>query len=318
MKAAPITAALVIGLAWAGTTSVLATTHSPLIADRASASSLDASLNAVARAPNPPAALKAYHDGLAVAPDSIALRQVFVRRMVAFGLPQMAESQAADVVQCDPQDGLAWGVLAYTCTVRGNTVDALRALVSAVGYAPNDPFVQRTAGQLLGWFDTEADWRQFPVDVRQAVQSVRDRLQDRPTFADVYWVARRTYEVRNDLGLPTTASSRLGPAPVFALPQWNRDEIRPNRTDDRARATGPGQAARGSMKRPQRLATNGSLRNVPLADNPLWAPPMPEQPAPNRAIRKLSIAVRHPTQAPSLPATPTPALAQAGPARRAP
>jgi hypothetical protein len=185
----------------------------------------DAALAAIARAPDPSAAIEAYAAGARAAPQSIPLRQAFMQRMIALGVPQMAEVQAQDLVRENPQNGLAWAVLAYAHAARGTTTLSLQDIVSAVQNAPDNLFVQRTAGQLLAWYDTTADWSQVPQTLQSALDQLRTRLTDNPAYARAYQAARSEYELENDTGLPSTSSPVLpegyaASAPPIA-PEYN-------------------------------------------------------------------------------------------------
>ncbi len=207
MKAVCIASVLAMTavLALLGATSAPANAQeSPVVTVPPGMTEADAALAAVARAPNPSAAVEAYAAGARAAPHSVPLRQAFMQRMIALGVPQMAESQAQDLAQGNPQNGLAWAVLAYAHAARGATTEALQDIVSAVKNTPDEVFVQRTAGQLLAWYDTMADWSQVPVALQSALDQVRTRLTDNPAYARAYQAARSEYELENDTGLPST------------------------------------------------------------------------------------------------------------------
>ncbi len=151
-------------------------------------------VDAIEHAPDPSAAVAAYAAAKSALPDSSRVDQAYVRRMVAFGLPQMAEAQAQTLVQRDPKDGLAWGVMAYSRAKRGQTADALKDIASAARYLPDDPFVQRTAGQLLAWYDTVADKSTLPDAIKNSVQVVRNEMASQRAYVNAYQAARSTYE----------------------------------------------------------------------------------------------------------------------------
>src|SRR4051794_19815665 len=69
-------------------------------------------LSAIKRAPDPSAVVEAYARARAGAADPVALEQAYVTRLVALGLPELAESQARDLTHRHPDDGVAWAVVA--------------------------------------------------------------------------------------------------------------------------------------------------------------------------------------------------------------
>src|SRR3954466_8438460 len=66
-------------------------------------------------ASTPSQAVEAYAASApSVSGDELTVvEQAYVRRMVEFGLPEMAEAQAAEVTRHNANDGVAWGVLAF-------------------------------------------------------------------------------------------------------------------------------------------------------------------------------------------------------------
>src|SRR3954462_9556895 len=81
----------------------------------------------IREAATPSQAVEAY---AAAAPgvsgdDLNAVERAYVRRMIDFGLPEMAEAQAAELTRHTPDDGVAWGVLGFMSARRNKTDDAL-------------------------------------------------------------------------------------------------------------------------------------------------------------------------------------------------
>ena len=168
-------------------------------------------LDEIHQAPDPSSAISAYAKGSAIAPDNPALEAAFVTRMVELGLPQMAQAQAQDLVQHEPKNGLAWGALAYTLASRGQMSEALIDLGHAVQYLPNDAFVQRTAGQLMAWYDAVADQSTLSDAAKQAVAGVSSALVDQRAYVEAYQAAREAYEEPNAAEQPEATA--IVPAP---------------------------------------------------------------------------------------------------------
>jgi hypothetical protein len=166
-----------LGLLWAG---------QPSQAAPASAPSQDSLLQSIQSAADPSTAVAAYANAVSSLGDSVLVEQSYVRRMVDLGLPELAEAQAQDLTRRSPGDGLPWSVAAFMSARRGENAAALAQIGVAVNSSPDDPFVQRTAGQLLAWYDTQADPARIAAMARLSAESVRLKLKDRAAFTEAY------------------------------------------------------------------------------------------------------------------------------------
>src|SRR5438067_4217306 len=128
-------------------------------------------VSAIEKAPDPSAAVEAYAN--APARDSVPLKQAYVKRLISLGVPEMAEAQARDMVKRRPDDGVAWAVVAYMDARRGKTSDSMEDIVLAVRRAADDPFVQRTAGQMLAHYDVSGDRTKVSNAVADSVEDAR-------------------------------------------------------------------------------------------------------------------------------------------------
>jgi hypothetical protein len=204
-----------------GATLALAGTHARAIAAQEfqrpmpvaqPSSDVESHVEAIRNAPDPSAAIAAYADAKSVAPNSLESDNAFVHRMVTFGLPQMAETQAQTLVQTEKENGLAWGVLAYSRATRGDTTQALSDIEQAVKSLPDDAFVQRTAGQLVAWYDTIADQSKLSEVVKQSVEKLRHKLTGKRAYDDAYHAARSAYEEQTNAAETGPASAEVTPA----------------------------------------------------------------------------------------------------------
>ena len=151
---------------------------------------LEMQIEAVRRAPNPSVAITAYGKALAVAPDSAELHSVYVRRMVDFGLPEFAIEQAELLADLEPDNGLAWAVIAFDHAQKGEMVDAVYAIERALQDLEDDPFVLSTAGQIIAWYDNQPADAAVPDDVRITIANVRQEFGQYEAFAMGYKAAR--------------------------------------------------------------------------------------------------------------------------------
>ena len=159
-----------------------------LVAAPAAVPETVAGTNAIRLAQDPSTAIAAYAAAQAAQPGNLDVERTFVQRMVDFGLPEMAETQARDLVVHDAQSGLGWGVVGYMSAKRGQTAEAIMQLGIAAKYLPEEAFVQRTAAQALAWYDTRADKTQM-ADVQTRAEALRTALAGKAAFAAAYSAA---------------------------------------------------------------------------------------------------------------------------------
>jgi hypothetical protein len=117
-------------------------------------------------------------------PSNQKLLGVFVDRMVAFGLPDIAYHQAQTLIGMDPNNGQGWAVVAYGSARHGQMNEALADLVQAASREPDSTFVQSTAGQLLAWYD-----RYQPAvsdSLKNSLEQVRRNMAGQKAYADAY------------------------------------------------------------------------------------------------------------------------------------
>lgn len=150
-------------------------------------------IQAIRQAQDPSAAIQAYHDASNFAPSDVAVEQAYVMRMVDFGLPEMADVQAQDLIRRNPQDGLAWAVAAYMSAKREQNDLAIKDIAMAVRLEPGNPFVLRTAGQVAAWYDNKADKSQVPEDARTSLALIKTQLAANPAYAEAYRNAGDAY-----------------------------------------------------------------------------------------------------------------------------
>ena len=170
-----------------------------LITGRAAPASeveLTAAIHALQQAPDPSAAVAAYANGVALDRESPMVHEAYVSRMVEFGLPEMAYRQARTLTGLVSSNGLAWAVLAYVDARRGDMTNAVSEVTLAGRFAAEHPFVQRTAGEIVAWYDLQADKSILPEHVRAGLERVRTSLEKRPAYVAAYDTARKAYQTQ--------------------------------------------------------------------------------------------------------------------------
>jgi hypothetical protein len=157
---------------------------------------LAAAIQAIEQAPDPSATVAAYANGAAVDRNDPKLFQAYLIRMVDFGLPELAFHQAQTLTTLESNNGLAWGVIAYVEARRGNMAEAISAINLAGQFAPENPLVERTAGELMAWYDVKADKATLSENARRGLASIRRLLEKHPEFANAYETATKAYKTQ--------------------------------------------------------------------------------------------------------------------------
>jgi hypothetical protein len=93
---------------------------------------------------------------------------------------------------------------------RNHSDEALTQIAKAAEYAPDELFVQRTAGELLAWLDTRADQSKVSSEARKAADDVRQRMRDKRGSRDAYDDAREQYANQSDVAGSASAAPLMG------------------------------------------------------------------------------------------------------------
>ena len=117
-------------------------------------------------------------------------------RMVDLGLPELAFHQAQTLTTLQSNNGLAWGVVAYVEARRGNMAEAISAINLAGQFAPTTPLVERTAGEIMAWYDIKADKATLSENAHRGLATIRRLLEKRPEFANAYETAKKAYQAQ--------------------------------------------------------------------------------------------------------------------------
>ena len=188
--------------------------------------SVDASIRNVRDAVNLDAAVDAYAAGMAIDSTSLALHQAYLSKVVDFDAPNLGVAAADRILATDPVNGLARAVRADSEARQGAMEDALTDISIAARHAPNDVFVQRTAGHLLAWLDNNPHPPKLPSNVGDSLRQSRGAIEKSPAFAEAYREA--TGYLRDELASgPTTAQasqpSRVALNPPDFIPYGGED-----------------------------------------------------------------------------------------------
>jgi hypothetical protein len=168
-------------------------------------------VQAIRSAEDPSTAINAFANAQGATPGNMDIVDAYVRKMVELNLPEMAEAQAKDLIKHDASNSLGWAVVAYMHGKRGQTSEALLEISTAAQRMPAEPFIARTAGQLVAWYDVRADRAQISDSVHEAVATTRKQMEGREEFASAYKEASAMY--RGQASGPEATQPTGQPAP---------------------------------------------------------------------------------------------------------
>jgi hypothetical protein len=205
------------------------------VAASASASAVEAAtlevpsaVQSIQQAPDPSAAVAAYAEGISSDRNNPAVYHAFVAKMVDLGLPELAYQQAKTLSTLQATNGLAWGVIAYADARRGQMSDAVSEIIVAAQGAPTVHCVQRTAGEIVAWYDTKADKAAFSENVRNGIARLHTQLETDAPFSGSYETARKAYQAQAAApAVPEgAASNNVAPTAVPTTPPQG-DQVAP-------------------------------------------------------------------------------------------
>ena len=131
-------------------------------------------------------AAAAYSRGCSLDAKSVKLYEAYLRRMLKFGLPQVAVYPARVLVKLRKDHPLAWGVLGHFHGKRKEWPAAYDATALAVVGLDDDPSVLHNAGQLVAWRESLTRPPKLSDRTRIAIDKHRAALLKKPQFAKAY------------------------------------------------------------------------------------------------------------------------------------
>lgn len=182
----------------------------------------NSAIAAIRTASNPSAAIQAYADGYEAYRENPRFLEAFVRRMIDLDSPEQAYSQARLLAALQPENAYAWAAAAYNEAKLGRPAEAAANLLFAINKLPGDPFVLRTSGQLLAWYDAVADREKLDYPAKAAFEGLRKNAQSSPVYAEAYQAAVTAYS-----GLPAPMEE-TPPASQPALAQYEPADVPQN------------------------------------------------------------------------------------------
>ncbi len=188
---------------------------------------VDVLIQQIREAQEPSSAIQAYAQARAVAPTDVAIQLAYVHRMAEFGLPEMANQQAQDLLVRSPQDGVAWAVVGYLAAKRDQMDAAATDVAAAAQLAPDDPFTQRTGAQIVAWADSRPDKAVVSAETRVAVDHIRNKLSGKPEYAQAYQGALSAYQRLAQAPTATTQPATVAPPAPAAMAPSDQTALEP-------------------------------------------------------------------------------------------
>jgi hypothetical protein len=148
----------------------------------------NALLDAIRTAPDPSATIQAYARGVVAAGPvhAVEIHRAYVQRMFALGAPELADAQAHELIDRGAADATVRGIAAYNDALRGNARAAIYNLKVGLAARSDDPFLLRTAGQIVAWYDAQAGRSKLAADDIAGIEFLRTAGNGRQAFADAY------------------------------------------------------------------------------------------------------------------------------------
>ncbi len=138
------------------------------------------------RAEHPSQAARAYSRALAIDNRHAPAHKAYLRKMLEFGLFDIARTPARALINIRAKDGVAWGLMSYFHAKKEEPVEALEAIVRAARYAPENPGVMHNAGQLVAWYERAENIQGVRDTTKRIIDKSRQAWLEQKDFADAY------------------------------------------------------------------------------------------------------------------------------------
>ncbi len=147
----------------------------------------------------PRVAMAAYARANAIDRDNTDLHVLYMRRMVKFGLPQIARYPARRLVAMDKANAMAWGLIGYVAGRQGRYGEALAASIRSAHLDEDDPSVLNNLGQLVAWYDRTDNPPRIEDADRRLLARRKERWSRRGAYAAAQTRIGKAFEKRTSL-----------------------------------------------------------------------------------------------------------------------
>ncbi len=180
---------------------------------------LEGFIQAIRDADYPSQAISAYARGCAVDRTQPEIHEAYMRRMLQFGLPRIAQYGARALVAMQDDNGMAWGVLGYMAGRKGDLADALSSMIRAAEGAPDNVGILHNSGQLFAWYENDPEVPVLSDRTKRAMSRLREQLAEREPFAKAYREIVSAYKDQNNQSKALAEKIDVAQAEAVALEQ---------------------------------------------------------------------------------------------------
>ena len=128
-------------------------------------------------------AAKAYARGRAIDRKHAPLYEQYMHKTLELGQEKYAQYPAAILVRLQPENGLAWGILAYAQAEQGSYPAACRSALQAAALLPKDDGVLHNAGALYAWQQSNETRYRLTDEQKKMVRELEKDLNSEFTRA---------------------------------------------------------------------------------------------------------------------------------------
>jgi len=176
----------------------------------------------VREAKEPQQAIEAYARGCALRPTDARVREVYMRRMLRFGLPQIAVYAAQVLVQLQPDNHLAWAVIGHRHGKRKEWAQAFEATAVALEGLASDPSVLYNMGQLVAWQEAQTPLPKLSDRARRVVAQKKAHLEAAAQYVKGYRAIRAFYDTQAKIAREFDAKIEEAEAQATAVLEQGR------------------------------------------------------------------------------------------------
>ena len=94
--------------------------------------------------------------------------------------------------------------------------EAISAINLAGQFAPTSPLVERTAGEIMAWYDIKADKATLSENAQRGLATIRQLLEKYPDFANAYETAKKAYQAQARAPEQPVESQAVSPPESFS------------------------------------------------------------------------------------------------------
>jgi len=145
------------------------------------------------------AAMAAYARGCSINRKSLQLQEAYMVVMLRLGQPKAAAFPARALLAIKTDHAMAWAVVGYNEAKRKRLGKALEATFRATGKLTDDPSVLHNAGQLLAWYENQADPPIIADATSRAIEKTKAALAKKEFFTEARKTTQAQYDRRKKL-----------------------------------------------------------------------------------------------------------------------